>query len=132
LDDLDRKRNDNFAGYMVRKVEIVDPYIRQFYQRRNLKEPLEVIPSHFDCSSSEAGVRLLTLPDEYPDSQQTVYLNRIAESLRPMGIDFSYHLDEPHTIHARHVVIDGGWDVMLDQGLGVRYAVTFKRSDCCG
>ncbi|WP_130811114.1 hypothetical protein [Olsenella sp. Marseille-P4559] len=54
-DDLDRKRNDNFMGYVVRKVEIVDPYIRQFYQRRNLKEPLEVIPSHFELLILRGG-----------------------------------------------------------------------------
>lgn len=39
--------------------------------------------------------------------------------MRLMGLDFSYDLDETHTIHARHVVIDGEWDVMLDRGLDV-------------
>lgn len=103
----------------VRKVEIVDPYIRQFYQCRNLMELLEVILSHFDYTVPEVIVHLLTSPDEYPDSKQTDYLDQIADAMRPMGLDFSYDLDETHAIHARHVVINDEWDVMLDRGLDV-------------
>lgn len=103
----------------VREVDITDPYIRQFYQCRNLMELLEVILRHFDYRVPEIQVHLLTAPDDFPDSKQTYYLDQIADAMRPMGLNFTYELDESHTIHARHVRINGEWDVMLDRGLDI-------------
>ena len=103
----------------VREVDITDPYIRQFYQCRNLMELLEVILRHFDYRVPEIQVHLLTAPDDFPDSKQTYYLDQIADATRPMGLNFTYELDESHTIHARHVRINCQWDVMLDRGLDI-------------
>ena len=64
-------------------------------------------------------MHLLTAPDDFPDSKQTYYLDQIADAMRPMGLNFTYELDESHTIHARHVRINGEWDVMLDRGLDI-------------
>lgn len=110
-----------FGPYLagVRTVEIVDPYIRQFYQCRNLMEVLEVILKHFDYSVPEVKVHLLTSPDEYPGSKQTDYLDQMVEAMEPMGLAFIYDLDTTRTIHARHVVINGAWDIMLDRGLDI-------------
>ena len=103
----------------VREVDITDPYIRQFYQCRNLMELLEVILRHFDYRVPEIQVHLLTAPDDFPDSKQTYYLDQIADATRPMGLNFTYELDESHTIHARHVRLNCPWDVMLDRGLDI-------------
>jgi ATP-dependent Lon protease len=110
-----------FGSYLdgVRMVEIVDPYIRNFYQCRNLMELLEVILSHFDYSIPEVKVHLLTAPDEYLDSRQTSYFDQMAESFAPLGLDFSFDLDTTHTIHARHLIINNEWDILLDRGLDI-------------
>ncbi|MEE6159640.1 BREX system Lon protease-like protein BrxL [Olsenella sp. YH-ols2221] len=110
-----------FGSYLdgVRSVEIIDPYIRNFYQCRNLMELLEVILSHFDYSVPEVKVHLLTAPDEHLDSRQTSYFDQMAESFAPLGLDFSYDLDTTHTIHARHLIINHEWDILLDRGLDI-------------
>jgi ATP-dependent Lon protease len=82
-------------------------------------ELLEVILSHFDYSVPEVKVHLLTAPDEYLDSRQTSYFDQMTESFAPLGLDFSYDLDTTHTIHARHLIINGEWDILLDRGLDI-------------
>ena len=36
-----------------------------------------------------------------------------------MGIDFTWEFDESGTIHARHIVTDHGWKILLDRGLDI-------------
>ena len=42
-----------------------------------------------------------------------------SESGAAAGIDFSWAFDETGTIHARHIVTDHGWRIMLDRGLDI-------------
>lgn len=111
-----------FGPYLdgVQKVEIIDPYIRKFYQCRNLMEVLEVILSHFDYSVPEVSVHLATVrDDEFFDSKQDDYLQQIAEAMSPLGLSFTYNYDESRTIHDRKMVINDTWEILLGRGLDI-------------
>ena len=111
-----------FGPYLesVERVEIIDPYIRKFYQCRNLMEALEVILSHFDYSIPEVKVHLTTVrDDEYADVKQDDYLQQIAEAMDPMGLAFTYDYDETRTIHDRKMVINDTWEILLGRGLDI-------------
>lgn len=100
-------------------VEIIDPYIRTFHQCRNLMELFEVIIRHFKYDAPSIKVHLITAPDEYSDSKQEYYLERIKESMAPMGLDFTWKIDDSGSLHARHLKIDDRWDILLDRGLDI-------------
>lgn len=110
-----------FGAYLdgAHNVVIIDPYIRTFHQCRNLMELLEVTIRHFKYDSPTINVRLVTAPDEYDDSKQVDYLQRIQESMAPMGLDFTWKIDGSGSLHARHLKIDDSWDILLDRGLDI-------------
>lgn len=103
----------------ARYIEIIDPYVRAFHQCCNVMELLEVIIHHFKYDVPSIKVHLVTAPDEYPDSKQEEYLQRIQESVAPLGLDFTWRIDHTGTLHARHLKIDDSWDILLDRGLDI-------------
>jgi len=109
-----------FAPYFLgaSKITITDPYIRLFYQIRNLMELLETI---IKCKApeEEVAVHMITQPDDLKREQQLENLQRIAETAAPAGIHFTWEFAEPNTIHARHIITDQGWKVSLDRGLDI-------------
>lgn len=110
-----------FGAYLegAHDVVIIDPYIRTFHQCRNVMELLEVVIRHFKYDVPSINVHLVTAPDEYADSKQEEYLQRIADSMAPMGLDFSWTIDESGALHARHLKVDDRWDIILDRGLDI-------------
>ncbi len=110
-----------FGDYLegAREVRVVDPYVRTFHQCRNLMELLEVVLRRRDYSMPEVRVSLVTAPDEYPDSRQEDYLAQIRDAVAPMGVDFSWVIDRTGALHARHLYVDGEWDILLDRGLDI-------------
>ena len=110
-----------FGAYLegAHEIEIIDPYVRTFHQCRNVMELLEVVVRHFKYDAPSIKVHLITAPDEYPDSKQEDYLERIKESMMPLGLDFTWKIDKSGTLHARHLKIDNSWDILLDRGLDI-------------
>lgn len=110
-----------FGAYLdgAHNVEIIDPYVRTFHQCRNLMELLEVVIGHFKYDAPSINVHLVTAPDEYADSNQVDYLQRIQDSMAPMGLNFTWRIDNSGTLHARHLKIDDKWDILLDRGLDI-------------
>lgn len=110
-----------FGAYLegARNVEIIDPYVRTFHQCRNVMELLEVVVRHCKFDVTSVKVHLVTAPDEYPDSKQEEYLEQIRESMSPLGLDFTWEIDRSGALHARHLKIDGKWDILLDRGLDI-------------
>lgn len=110
-----------FGAYLegAQNVEIIDPYVRTFHQCRNVMELLEVVVRHCKFDVTSVKVHLITAPDEYPDSKQEEYLEQIRESMSPLGLDFTWEIDRSGTLHARHLKIDGKWDILLDRGLDI-------------
>ena len=112
---------DNLLGPYLKgtaKITITDPYIRLFFQARNLMEFLETIARQ-KADEDEIEVYLITVKDEFKEQQQLDYFSKMQESFMPIGIKFSWEFDETNTIHARHIVTDHGWKILLDRGLDI-------------
>jgi ATP-dependent Lon protease len=99
-------------------ITITDPYIRLFYQMRNLMEFLETVVKH-KPKEEEVAVRLITTEDEFKSDQQKENFQKIKESCGTVGIDFTWEFDATGTIHARHIVTDHGWNILIDRGLDI-------------
>ncbi len=100
----------------AKRIEIIDPYIRNFFQTLNLMELLEVIEK-CKAETDVIEVDLTTSIDEVNFNQQTENLETIKESCFQMGIEFTFRYDA--TIHARSITTDNGWKVILDRGLDI-------------
>jgi ATP-dependent Lon protease len=112
---------DNLFGLYIkgaRKLTITDPYIRLFFQVRNLMEFLETV-AKYKASEDEVNVHLITTEDELSSSQQVDNLEQIKVVCEPIGIKFSWEFDQTRTIHARHILTDHGWKILLDRGLDI-------------
>ena len=109
-----------FGPYLkdANKIVITDPYIRHFFQARNLMELLETIASQ-KPDEEEVEVHLVTTAEDFNETQQIGYLEKIQSSCASIGIGFSWEFSSSGTLHARHIVTDHGWKILLDRGLDV-------------
>jgi ATP-dependent Lon protease len=109
-----------FGRYLKDAKEIVltDAYVRLFYQVRNLMELLETV-AKFKGKEDEVKFHLVTKEDEYKSIQQRENLEKIRETAVSVGIQFTWEFDTTGTIHARHIVTDHGWKILLDRGIDI-------------
>jgi ATP-dependent Lon protease len=105
------------------EITLTDPYIRVYHQMRNLMELLEVVALR-KPDGEEVRFNLITAPDPEDLARQAGYLEQIRDGIAPLGVEFSWSFDGTNTIHARHLVTDTGWKILLDRGLDV-----FQRAD---
>lgn len=101
------------------QIIIVDPYIRQFHQARNLMELIELLAATKD-PADELTVQLVTREsDEGQDKleKQLEFLGRIKEGALVAGISFDYSFDP--TIHDRSIITNTGWRINLGRGLDI-------------
>jgi ATP-dependent Lon protease len=90
---------------------------------RNLMELLETIAIR-KPDGEDVRFRLLTAADPEDMERQAGYLEQIRDGIAPLGVEFSWEFDGTNSIHARHLVTDTGWKILLDRGLDV-----FQRAD---
>jgi len=102
----------------ARKITITDPYIRLFYQARNLMELLETI-TRYKQEDEIVAVHLVTVEDINGSDKQREYLEKIDQSCQSVGVAFTWEFDADNTIHARHIITDHGWKIALDRGLDI-------------
>ena len=112
---------DRYIGPYMRgatRIDIVDPYIRQPYQARNLMELIETIAKYTD-TTKEITVHLTTKCDKDPDyaTKQQEKLETIRTNSAVAGIKFEYSFND--TIHDRSITTDTDWIIMLGRGLDV-------------
>ncbi|MDM8543118.1 BREX system Lon protease-like protein BrxL [Desulfococcaceae bacterium HSG9] len=109
-----------FGPYLKDATEIVltDPYIRIFFQIRNLMEFIETI-AKIKPKDNKVKVRLTTVEDEFKGPQQIDYFIKIQENCAMAGIHFEWEFDLTDSLHARHIVTDCGWKIILDRGLDI-------------
>lgn len=105
------------------EITLTDPYIRVYHQMRNLMELLEVIAIR-KPDGEDVRFSLVTAPDSDDLARQQGYLEQIRDGIAPLGVEFSWAFDGTNSIHARHLVTDTGWKILLDRGLDV-----FQRAD---
>jgi ATP-dependent Lon protease len=103
-----------FGSYLkgALRITITDPYIRLFFQARNLMELLETI-ARFKSEDEVVAVHLVTAEDIHGSDKQREYLEKIEQSSTAVCIDFTWEFDKDNTIHARHIVTDHGWKLSL-------------------
>ena len=109
-----------FGPYIdgARRIIVTDPYIRIFYQHRNMMEFVEMVirrksPEH------QIKVHLVTRPDEGNVSRQRDLLDSITTACTGTGVEFSWAFDTSGAAHARDIVTDTGWKIVLDRGLDI-------------
>lgn len=109
-----------FGPYLkgARQITITDPYIRIYHQLRNLMELMETL-AKIKPEEDEVVVHLVTSEDDFKGEQQKEQLQRITDACAAIGIRFTWEFDTGGTIHARHIVTDHGWKILLDRGLDV-------------
>lgn len=109
-----------FGPYLkgAKHITITDPYIRLFYQAKNLMELLETIVKLKE-EGEEVVVSLVTVEDESKGDAQRDFFEQIQSTMFSVGIKFAYSFDNSGTQHARHIVTDHGWKISLDRGLDI-------------
>ncbi len=109
-----------FGAYLdgARSIVITDPYIRLFFQARNMMEFLETASSHKD-PGEDLAIHLVTVREEYDTPRQEEYLQKMQAAAAGAGITFTWEFVDDSAIHARHIATDTGWKILLDRGLDI-------------
>jgi ATP-dependent Lon protease len=109
-----------FGPYLrgAQHIVVTDPYIRLFYQARNFMEFLETVARQ-KADDEEIAVHLVTTEDEFKGDQQRGFFEQMQIAAAAVGIRLTWEFDATNTIHARHIVTDHGWKILLDRGLDI-------------
>ena len=109
-----------FVKHLTGAKEIIirDPYVRMFFQARNLMEFLEMVHDLVD-EGDEASLHLVTQSDTESCVKQEEYLNSIVDSFTGSKIQFSWEFDHSPNFHARSITTDTGWKITMDRGLDI-------------
>lgn len=100
------------------EIKLTDPYLRVFHQMRNLMEFIETVVK-FKAPEDDVTVHILTLPDDMRMEQQVQYLEQVQLNAEAAGVRVTWEFDETGTIHARHIITNTGWKILLDRGLDI-------------
>lgn len=109
-----------FARHLVGATKIVirDPYIRLFFQTRNLMEFLQMVHELVPVGD-EVEVQLVTQSDAETCVKQEENLNQIVDAFTGSRVSFSWEYDHSPGFHARHITTDTGWKILVDRGLDI-------------
>ena len=109
-----------FAPYITgaKKIIITDPYIRIFFQAKNLMEFVEMVISN-KAVEDAVSIHLITIQDDKSPENQLGFFEQIQLSAQTAGIIFTWEFDITQTLHARSIVTDTGWKISLDRGLDI-------------
>ena len=109
-----------FAAHLqgAQRIIIHDPYVRLFFQARNLMEFLQMVHDLVP-EGDEAEVHLVTQSDPESCVKQEENLNQIVESFTGSRIAFSWEFDHNPNFHARNITTDTGWKITMDRGLDI-------------
>ena len=88
-----------------------------YHQARNLMEFIETVVRSEPNGNVE--IELVTVEEEFRAEQQLDFFQQIQKNCLPSGILFSWNFESQTSIHARHIVMDNGWKIVLDRGLDV-------------
>jgi len=100
------------------RIMVTDPYIRYFYQTRNMMEFVEMVIRR-KAPEDQVAVHLVTGADDGNVGQQRELLESISTACLGSGVDFTWGFDASGTAHARDIVTDTGWKIVLDRGLDI-------------
>jgi ATP-dependent Lon protease len=109
-----------FAAHLkgARSITLSDPYVRMFFQARNLMEFLQMVHDLVP-EGDEVSVHLRTQSDPDTCVKQEENLNQIAESFTGSRVSFTWEDDPSPNFHARNIVTDTGWKITIDRGIDI-------------
>lgn len=109
-----------FGPYLAgaSRIVVTDPYIRFFYQIRNMMEFVELVVKR-TAPEDQVAIHLITGADDGNISRQRELLDSIVTACSGTGVEFSWAFDGSGTAHARDIVTDTGWKIVLDRGLDI-------------
>lgn len=109
-----------FGPYIqgAKRIVVTDPYIRLYYQARNMMEFVEMVIQRKE-PEDQIAIHLVTGPNEGEIQKQRDLLDSISEACRGSGVEFTWAFDGSTTVHARDIVTDTGWKIVLDRGLDI-------------
>lgn len=112
-----------FGPYLdgAAKIIVTDPYIRYFYQIKNMMEFVEMVIQR-KALEDQVAIHLVTGADDGNVQKQRELLQSITEACIGSGVEFSWAFDSSGTAHARDIVTDTGWKIVLDRGLDIYQA----------
>lgn len=122
---FDKLFGDHLKG--AASITIQDPYIRYFYQAKNLSELIQLV-IRIKPVGEELDVKLVTKRDDLDTSNKEELLFKLQESLEGSGINFTYEYDDSNTLHHRYITSDTGWKIILGDGLGLFHQYDYKDS----
>ncbi len=100
------------------RIIVTDPYIRKPYQIRTMMEFVEMIILR-KAPEDQVSIHLVTGPHDGDIQKQRELLESITEACTGSGVDFTWAFDTSGTAHARDIVTDTGWKIVLDRGLDI-------------
>ena len=100
------------------EIELVDPYIRNFHQVKNLFEFLQMV-IRLQEVGDEVSVHLRTTRSSSYDSEQEGLLEQVVDSFAGTAVNFTYEITDDKSLHARYITTDTGWKITLDRGLDI-------------
>lgn len=109
-----------FGPYIAgaERIIVTDPYIRFYYQIRNMMEFVEMVIRR-KAPEDQVAIHLVTGTDEGNIGRQRELLDSISTACSGTGVVFSWAFDSSGTAHARDIVTDTGWKIVLDRGLDI-------------
>ena len=109
-----------FGPYLdgASRIVVTDPYIRYFYQIKNMMEFVEMVIQR-KALEDQVAIHLVTGPDDGNVQKQRELLESITEACIGSGVDFTWAFDGSGAAHSRDIVTDTGWKIVLDRGLDI-------------
>ncbi|WP_417826822.1 BREX system Lon protease-like protein BrxL [Thalassospira povalilytica] len=100
------------------RIIVTDPYVRFFYQIRNMMEFVEMVVRR-KSPEDQVNIHLVTGPDGENVAKQRELLDSIRDACVGSGVEFTWAFDESGNAHARDIATDTGWKIVLDRGLDI-------------
>lgn len=100
------------------KIIIEDPYLRNFYQIRNVMEFVEMV-IRSKAVDDEVFIHVVTGVDDFKPEQQEDFFNQITSSALNAGIQFIWEINSDSLKHDRYIILDNGWKIILGRGLDI-------------
>ncbi|MCB9053303.1 MAG: BREX system Lon protease-like protein BrxL [Lewinellaceae bacterium] len=109
-----------FADYLkgASEVHLVDPYIRKFYQVRNLSEFCHML-YRIKPVGEEITLKVFTAPEPGERQEVDSLLIQLESNLEGSGVNLEYTFEDPDSQHDRYLETDTGWKVILGRGLDI-------------
>ena len=106
-----------FANYLkgAENITIQDPYIRMYYQFKNLLEFCIMLGNNKD-PEDQINLEVVTWNDEEYLEESNSSLEELAQNVQSIGVNLTVRFERHHD---RFIAADNGWKITLGRGLDI-------------